>query len=208
MYSYRAGRSVGTTILPLLLAAALTATSTGAAVAAPPRAAEASESGAPSAQQRGRAELYLALLELRAEDLDGTTWTHERLQGRIMLVDFWATWCAPCLVELPFLKRARSRYGDDFEVLGISLDTGSRRALVSWLNRQGVDWPQVHQDRGYDDRIPRAFGIDRLPTNLLLDRHGRLRALNVRGSQLFDEIDRLLEEERLLEAEPQARDGS
>ena len=147
-------------------------------------------------QEPTRAEIFRALLELRAEDLDGRLWTHERLKGRIVLVDFWATWCAPCLAELPHLKRARALYGDDFEVLGVSLDTLDRRALVSWLSRQAVTWPQVHERGGFDDEIPASFGIDRLPTNFLLDRHGRLRALNVRGERLFVEIERLLREDR------------
>lgn len=146
-------------------------------------------------QQISRAEVVQALLAFTAEDIEGESWTHADLRGRIVLLDFWATWCAPCLAELPHLKRARERYGDDFEVVGISLDTRSRRDLLSWLARQEVDWPQIHADRGFDDRLAVTFGIDRLPTNLLLDRHGRLRALNVRGERLFVEIERLLAEE-------------
>lgn len=147
-------------------------------------------------QSASRADRYRALLELRVEDLEGRVWTHERLQGRITLVDFWATWCTPCLAELPFLKRATQRYGDDFQIIGISLDTIDRHALTGWLGRQEVDWPQIHQRQGYEDRLPVAFAVDRLPTNLLLDRNGRLRALDVRREQLFVEIDRLLAEER------------
>ena len=145
-------------------------------------------------QQANRAERYRALLELRATDLDGRTWTHDRLQGRIVLVDFWATWCPPCLRELPYLKEARERYGDRFEVVGVSLDTFSRRQLRSWLDRHSIDWPQIHATGGYDDPLALSFGIDRLPTNLLLDRHGRLRAVDVRREQLFVEVDRLLAE--------------
>jgi thiol-disulfide isomerase/thioredoxin len=152
-----------------------------------------------SAQVMGRAELYRAVLDLQATDLQGQAWTHERLLGRIVLIDFWATWCPPCLRELPYLKQARSRYGDRFEVLGISLDTFTRQQLRSWLDLHFITWPQVHANGGYDDPVALRFGVERLPTNLLLDRHGRLRAVDVRREQLFVEVERLLAEER---AEP------
>lgn len=128
--------------------------------------------------------------------MDGRRWNHDRLKGRIFLVDFWATWCAPCLRELPYLKRARARYGDDFEILGISLDTMDHVALRRWLGRNAVAWPQIHASSGYEDRVARSFGINRLPTNFLLDRKGRLRAVDVRRDDVFVQVDKLLAEER------------
>ncbi len=147
-------------------------------------------------QITNRAQLVRALINLDAQALDGSTWTYDRIRGRITLVDFWATWCAPCLRELPHLKRARSTYGDNFRVLGISLDRMARRDLASWLRRHSVQWPQIHASGGYEDALSLDFGIDRLPTNLLLDRHGRVRALNVRGDDLFVHVDALLAEDK------------
>lgn len=143
------------------------------------------------AQSKTHAAAARALLALQAEDLDGRLWTHADLRGRITLVDFWATWCAPCLRELPFLKRTRELYGDEFQILGVSFDTFSRRELRGWMAREGVEWPQIHARGSFDDDLARAFGIDRLPTNFLLDQNGRLRAVNVRGRDLFIEIEKL-----------------
>lgn len=147
------------------------------------------ESGA--ARSEDYAAVEHALLELQAEDLDGRLWTHADLRGRITLVDFWATWCGPCVRELPFLKRARELYDDEFQILGISLDTFSRGELRAWMAREGVLWPQIHARRGFHDELARAFGIDRLPTNFLLDQEGRVRAMDVRGRDLFIEIEKL-----------------
>jgi thiol-disulfide isomerase/thioredoxin len=153
-------------------------------LATPPRPA--------AAQSRSKAEVVRALLALQETDLDGRSWTHAGLRGRITLVDFWATWCAPCRRELPFLKEARERYGDDFQILGVSLDKFSRGELQAWMAREGVDWPQLHARGSYDDPLSRSFGVDRLPLNFLLDASGRLRVVNVRGEQLFVEIENLL----------------
>jgi thiol-disulfide isomerase/thioredoxin len=143
------------------------------------------------AQSKDAAAMVRALLTLEAADLDGRTWTHADLRGRITLVDFWATWCAPCRREMPFLKRARDLYGDEFQILGVSLDKFSRDELRDWMALYGVDWPQLHARRGFDDSLAVAFGVDRLPLNILLDTSGRLRAVNVRGERLFDEIEQL-----------------
>ena len=127
------------------------------------------------------------------QDLDGLRWTADSVRGRVLLLDFWATWCAPCLAELPRLKALRGRYDrTEFEILGISLDAVDRRTFVSWLNRQRVDWPQVHERSGYDAGLPRLFGVDRLPRTVLLDRDGRVAAIDLRGEALARAVDALV----------------
>jgi thiol-disulfide isomerase/thioredoxin len=155
--------------------------------------------GAPSADERAdspRAELAAsadALRRLSAVDLTGTRWTADSLRGRVVLVDFWATWCAPCLAELPRLQALRRRYGPErFEILGISLDVRSRRDFVAWLNRQRVDWPQIHDRGGYAGPIARLFAIDRLPRTLLVGPDGAIAALDLRGEPLSRAVDALV----------------
>lgn len=142
-----------------------------------------------------------ALQAFAATDLDGRTWTVGDLRGRVVLLDFWATWCAPCLAELPRLKRLRERHPrTHFEIIGISLDATSRRSLVAWLNRQRIDWPQVHERAAYAGRLPRLFGIDSLPSTVVVDRAGAVAAVDVRGEALAALIDALVEAGR-----PEAR---
>jgi thiol-disulfide isomerase/thioredoxin len=131
-----------------------------------------------------------AVRRLRLIDLDGREWTAERLRGRVTLVDFWATWCAPCLKELPYIKQARARYSrEEFEVLGVSFDATDRRTFVSWLNRQRVTWPQVFDGRGRRGDAAREFRVTAVPTSFLVDPSGRIVARNLRGQRLLAAIE-------------------
>jgi thiol-disulfide isomerase/thioredoxin len=131
-----------------------------------------------------------ALATMRLVDIDGRTWTAERLRGRVTLIDFWATWCAPCLTELPYLKRARARYTrEEFEILGVSFDVSDRRTLVSWMNRHAVVWPQVFDGRGRSGPVGRHFGVIGVPTSFLVDAGGTVIATNLRGERLLRAID-------------------
>ena len=124
-------------------------------------------------------------------DLEGREWTRDQLQGRVVLLDFWATWCAPCLAELPRLKRLNERHaGRGFVLLGVALDTLDRRRLRSFLHRHGVGWPQVHDARG---DAARAFGVEAVPSTMLVDPSGRVVARDFRGPALEAAVDALLE---------------
>ena len=137
----------------------------------------------------GLAELR-GLDRLRLTDMDGRTWTAEDFQDRVILIDFWATWCAPCLSDLPYLKKARARHArEGFEILGVSFDVSDRRTFVSWLNRQRVDWPQVFDGRGRQGTAARQLQVIAVPTSFLIDRQGRLIAMNLRGERLLAAID-------------------
>lgn len=138
------------------------------------------------------------VLTLRATDLHGRSWTADRLRGRVMLIDFWATWCAPCLAELPRLKALREGYTrEEFEILGVMLESSSRRTIVSWLNRHRIDWPQIQERGGYSGALAAAFGVRQLPATVLVDTHGRVAAVGLRGNALRQRIEQLVNAARL-----------
>lgn len=123
---------------------------------------------------------------LEHQDLQGERWHAETLLGRVVLLDFWATWCAPCLAELPNLRRLHEDFGDgDFVLLGVNLDRTSRAALRSFLLRHDMPWPQLHDGRGLGGPVPRRFGVDVVPRTVVVDRRGRMVAVDLRGEALY-----------------------
>ena len=122
---------------------------------------------------------------LPVEDLSGREWTHETLDGKIVIIDFWATWCAPCLAELPRFKRMHhDHHNDGLVILSVSVDQTEPRTLRRWIRDHEVIWPQIHDNRGLDNRLARQLGVETVPSTFLFDRLGRLVARDLKGSAL------------------------
>lgn len=149
-------------------------------------AALASAAAAPASVWRG----------FEAVDVEGRAWTAERLEGRVVLLDFWASWCAPCLAQIPALRELSARFGPrGFLVLGVSMERTDRRALAELLRRQEIDWPQIHDGRGFGGPIARRFAVEAVPRTLLIDRSGRVVAVDPGGEVLRAALPALLRQQ-------------
>lgn len=132
--------------------------------------------------------------------LDGTTaagktfdWASYR--GKVVLIDFWATWCGPCVAELPNVKSLYDKFHEQgFDVVGISLDQ-DRGALDKFLSDKGIPWTTLHQAGG---QHPAAafYGVSSIPTMLLVGRDGKVVSIRARGEELKRLLGELMQEDK------------
>jgi peroxiredoxin/predicted negative regulator of RcsB-dependent stress response len=124
-----------------------------------------------------------------SEDITGKTVRLEAYRGKYVLIDFWATWCAPCIAELPRLQAAYRTYHDaGFEIIGISLDE-SKTAVVDFARARNIPWAQLHNASGSADLVE-AFGVSSIPATYLIDPEGTVIRLDARGKALEETLSR------------------
>jgi thiol-disulfide isomerase/thioredoxin len=129
---------------------------------------------------------------IRAKDLQGKPHTLQQYRGKVVLLDFWATWCAPCRAELPNVKALYAKYKDQgFAVLGVSLDE-DRGALETFVKREGMDWPQLFEGKSWRSEIAQRYGVTAIPRTVLLDRQGVIRRVDARGEALEQAVAELV----------------
>jgi len=119
-------------------------------------------------------------------------------RGKVVLIDFWATWCAPCLKEQPELAELYKRYkgavfttGKGFEIYGVSLDN-NKTSWESGIKRMNINWTQVSDLKFWSSPVAKIYDIQELPYNVLIDGKGIIINKNLHGVELNKAIDKLL----------------
>ncbi|MFO0868693.1 MAG: redoxin family protein [Pirellulales bacterium] len=136
---------------------------------------------------RKRIELIGKPVVVEGKDLDGQPFVWKPYEGKIVLIDFWATWCGPCQQELPNIKRNYDRYHDQgFEVIGINLDQ-ERADLDRFLTVQPLPWANVVDANA----LAEQWGVESIPFVVLVGRDGRVLDLHVRGTALTERLAEL-----------------
>lgn len=125
------------------------------------------------------------------ETTDKGLWTAQNLKGKVVMVNIWATWCKPCIKEIPVLTKAYQRYKDKgFVILGIVIDDPSSSKLEAFKLRTGLDYPVIRHTSALVDAFDRPRSI---PTTFIYDRGGNLRYRH-NGPVYTDELNKALAE--------------
>lgn len=147
-------------------------------------------------QQAARAlvDLKSKPLDLKFTALDGREVDLAKLRGKVVLVDFWATWCPPCRAEMPQVTATyRQLREKGFEIVGISLDS-SKDKLLAFTKQHNMTWPQYYDGKGWENELSNRFNVQSIPTAWLVDKTGKLRHTDVRAETLAKQVEQLLAE--------------
>ena len=132
--------------------------------------------------------------------VDGKMMSLKDLRGKVVLIDFWASWCGPCRHENPNVVEAYNKYktakfkeGKGFEVFSVSLDA-YKDAWVKAIAQDKLDWKyHVCDYKKWSNEAAKLYKVNSIPTNVLIDANGIILAKNLRGVELHTEIDKIVE---------------
>jgi peroxiredoxin len=130
--------------------------------------------------------------DFEVKDLSDKPLSIANYKGKVVLLDFWATWCGPCVRELPnVIKSYEAHHKDGFEIIGISLDQ-DRAKLESFIKDKNMTWPQYFDGQGWKNALAGKYGVNSIPATYLLDGQGKIIGKNLRGESLESAVAKAL----------------
>jgi thiol-disulfide isomerase/thioredoxin len=132
--------------------------------------------------------------EIAGKTTDGTDFELKSLKGKVVLVDFWATWCGPCVGEIPNIIEAHKKYSrQGFTVIGVSLDRDNDD-ITKFVEERKLPWKSINIEDS--KKLAEKYGVNAIPYPVLVGRDGRIVSLRARGPQLERLLDRLMTEKK------------
>jgi peroxiredoxin len=125
-------------------------------------------------------------------DLSGKATSLSSFKGKYVLVDFWASWCKPCRMENPNVVQAYNTYKNkNFTILGVSLDR-TKDAWAKAIQADGLTWTHVSDLKFWESAVVPLYGLNSIPSNMLLDPEGKVIAVGLRGPELQAKLQEVL----------------
>lgn len=134
------------------------------------------------------------VMDIKFTGLDGKETDLAKMKGKVVLIDFWATWCGPCIAELPNVLKAYEEYNDKgFEIIGISLDNAKDEdKLRTFVKDKKMNWPHAFDGQGWRNSLAKKFGISSIPATFLIGKDGKVVSTNLRGPALSKAVKKEL----------------
>jgi len=122
------------------------------------------------------------------KDVTGKSLSIANYKGKVVMIDFWATWCPPCRGEIPNVVATYQKYHDKgFEIIGVSLDS-DRDKLLDFVKQNNMTWQQYFDGQGWSNKLAVKYGIESIPMTFLLDGNGKIIGKDLRGEELTDAV--------------------
>lgn len=152
----------------------------------PPAGAKPIDRPAEPRMYDARIKKGAAPLPFSGTDLAGKPVSLAAYKGKVVLIDFWATWCGPCVAELPNVIKAYNKYhAQGFDIIGVSLDNAPDRAkLQKFIKDHQMPWRQIFDGKGWEAANAKAWGVQSIPFTVLLGKDGKIAAVGARGPAL------------------------
>jgi peroxiredoxin len=132
--------------------------------------------------------------EINLGNVTGDKISLQALKGKVVLLDFWASWCGPCKVANKNLQKIYKKYkAKGFEIYSVSVDSRTDKWKDA-IKEQKIKWLQVNDPGDWNSEIAKTWGIEALPTTFLIDKNGILRYFDLEGKKLTEQIDKMLKE--------------
>jgi len=155
--------------------------------------------GYSAAAQKNEIKVGIVAPEISLPTPQGKIVALSSLRGNLVLIDFWATWCAPCVQEQPELKKLYNTYneslkkGKKLEIYGVSLDS-KKPAWEKAIQKLDLKWTQVSDLKFWTSPVAQTYSLEGIPYNVLVDGNGYIVALNLHGKELENFVKASLEE--------------
>ena len=130
--------------------------------------------------------------EIALPTIKGDTLRLSSLQGKVVLLDFWASWCGPCRISNKTLVKMYDKFKNKgFEIYSVSIDE-DKKAWEKAIKKDKITWLQVNDDKGWNGKTPGRWNIYQIPTSYLIDKQGKLVAMDPEGKKLESMLNELL----------------